>query len=80
MRRSPDARFALDMYESEAGAAVKMGKTAFERLWSISDAIPNSRFRNILNTVSSDSTTLEFDGISEQLLESNMAGTFTTRH
>ncbi len=80
MRRSPDARFALDMFEFASTTTVKLGEMAFDGLWSISDAIPNSRFRNVANATSDDPAVLEFDGIGEQLLEATMAETFYTRH
>ncbi len=81
MRRSPDARFALDMFESDSGgSAVVLGKMAFDGLWAISDAIPNFRFRNIANAVKGDPEVLEFDGMREQLLAATMAETFATRH
>jgi len=81
MRRSPDVRFALDMFEIEgSGTTVMLGKMAFDGLWAISDAVPSSRFRNIANAVKDDPAVLEFDGMREQLLATTMAETFATRH
>jgi len=80
MRRSPDARFALDMFDFECASTVRLSVLAFDKLWSISDAIPNSRFRNVANRASDEPAVLEFDGIGEQLLEDTMAETFGTRH
>lgn len=80
MRRSPDVRFSLDMFEGEGGDAVSLGRMAFDGLWSVSANIPKSRFRNITPPQSGEPVVVELEGIRDQLLETAFEGSFATRH
>lgn len=80
MRRSSDVRFSLDLFEAEGGSAVKLGRMAFDGLWSASANIPKSRFRNVAASRSSQPVVVEFDGIREQLHDNSYEGSFATRH
>lgn len=65
MRRSPDVRFALDMFDAAGGAAVGLAHMAFEGLWSASVSVPRSRFRAMPTVRGTDPVMVQFDGLRE---------------
>ena len=80
MRRSPDVRVALDMYEVEGGDAVRWGKMAFHGLWTASVLVPKSRFRHVGNATSDDPAIMEFEEQRDQLWAHEQSGAWITRH
>ena len=80
MRRSADLRFSLDMFEADGGDAVRLGKMAFDGLWSASVNISKSRFRSVSPRRKEEAVVLEVEGIREQFAQNNLAGNFITRH
>ncbi len=80
MRRSADVRFSLDLFEREAGDAVGLGQMAFDGLWSASNTIPKSRFRNVTPVRGGEPVVVEKEGIRDQLLETALSCSYVTRH
>jgi hypothetical protein len=49
MRRQPDQRNGLDLFEVDSPHAVRLGALAFDAIWAVSDVIPESRLRGDVN-------------------------------
>lgn len=79
MRRSADVRFSLDLFDADGGAAVKLGQMNFDGLWSVSDNIPKSRFRNVTSVRTGEPVVVEMDGVRDQLMETALSS-YATRH
>jgi hypothetical protein len=77
MRRSPDVRFALDLFDAAGGSAVTLGAMAFDGLWSASTSVPRSRFRAPAAAATS-AAIMPFDGLRDAMLD--VLPTAVTRH
>ncbi len=45
MRRQSRAPYLMDLFENNCEVKTRMGRLAFEALWSVSVAVPNSKYR-----------------------------------
>lgn len=80
MNRSPDVRFALDLFEEVGSHAVDLGRTAFQRLWTVSHPVPKSRFRTMSPT-RGEPVVVNFDSPQDSgMLDCVLNGALTTRH
>ena len=76
MRRQSRAPFHMDLFENNCEVKTRMGRLAFEALWSVSVAVPNSKYRQ---SNSSHTTRSKFP-ITDYSIFDRRAGNIPTRH